>query len=107
MAKVSPLEGSPQSTEDSSSSSVLHEAVVSVCLALMGPGAADTTTGRTLMRGLRRAVRDMTEDELRENLTDIRDKLSMALDTPEVAARLTREDDGGGGYDVAALAQGD
>jgi hypothetical protein len=78
-----------------------------VCMSLMGPGAAETTTGRTLMRGLRRAVRDMSQDELRENLTDIRDKLSMALDTPEAAARLTREDQDGGGYDVATLAQGD
>jgi hypothetical protein len=63
----------------------------------MGPGAAQTTTGRALMKGLRRAVRDMTEDELRENLTDIRDKLSMALDQPEEAVQMVPE----GGDNIA------
>ncbi len=79
-------------------------------MALMGPGAAESATGKTLMRGLRRAVRDMTEAELRENLTDIRDKLTMALDTPEVAAKMTAVETSegeatGGSYDLATLAE--
>ncbi len=53
----------------------------------MGKGA-DTTTGRALMRGLRRSVRDMAEEELRANLTDIRDRLNMALESPEEAQRV-------------------
>lgn len=51
-------------------------------MALMGPGASSTAPGRALMRGLRRAIRDMTEAELRANLTDIRDRLDLALERP-------------------------
>ncbi len=48
----------------------------------MGERAADTMAGKTLIRGLYRAIRDMPEDELRANLTDIRDRLDEALETP-------------------------
>jgi hypothetical protein len=55
----------------------------------MGPGAHTTTTGKALIRGLRRSIRDMDEEDLRTNLTEIRDKLNVAL---TVAAPV--EDDG-------------
>ncbi len=46
---------------------------------MMGPGAMTTNTGKALIRGLRRSIRDMTEPELRANLEDIRDKVDQAL----------------------------
>lgn len=45
----------------------------------MGPGAYETTTGKALIRGLRRSIRDMPESELRVNLEEIRDKINTAL----------------------------
>lgn len=48
-------------------------------MALMGPGAANTMAGKALMRGLERAIRDKPELELRAELTDIRDRIDVAL----------------------------
>jgi Flp pilus assembly protein TadB len=74
----------------------------------MGPGAAQTTAGRALMRALRRAVRDMTEEELRVNLTDIRDRLSTALEAPHavtVPEPIVALHDAS--HDLSAVAAGD
>ena len=49
----------------------------------MGPNAQGTMAGKALIRGVERAIRDMREDELRANLTDIRNRLDMALQVPE------------------------
>jgi len=73
-------------------------------MALMGPGAASSTAGKTMMRGLRRVTRDMTEDELRVNLTEIRDLLDLALNKPHEAVLLETSDDGS--HDLTTVTQG-
>ncbi len=75
---------------------------------MMGPGIANPGMGRTLMRGLSRATRQMTEDELRVNLTDIRDRLDLALtaphDVPAPQPIAALHDDS---YDLSSFASGD
>lgn len=39
--------------------------------------------GKALIRGVERAIRDMPEDDLRSNLSDIRDRLDDALNVPQ------------------------
>jgi DNA-binding GntR family transcriptional regulator len=76
----------------------------------MGPGANETTTGKALLRGLRRSIRDMSEDDLRENLTEIRDKLDVALaarSTPDMQPDWLDDDDADADNYRSAIAQSD
>ncbi len=54
-----------------------------MCVTLMGPGGESTMAGKAMIRALHRAIRDYTEDELRQNLTEIRDVIDAALNAPQ------------------------
>ena len=40
--------------------------------------------GKTMMKALRRSIRDISEEELREQLTEIRDKVNEALNVSAI-----------------------
>lgn len=56
----------------------------------MGDGM-HSTAGKAMMRGLRRAIKDMPEADLRAYLTDMRDKLNVALESPAELIELEVE----------------
>lgn len=66
----------------------------------MGPNAQATMAGKALIRGLERALRDMPEQELRDNLTDIRDRLELALSITDTRQVEALYDDGDNGFAI-------